>query len=483
MLQIVFGHVVNEHPPSQLASCDTVRVTPRPMIATLRAQLLRLSAPTTKSVNERIFAALLTVGTLTMLVKVAGAAKVMVMANHFGTGDEMDAFLIAFLLPSFVAEVLAASFSAALIPTFVEILELEGHDRAAELLSGVVLWTVRVLFVATLVLAVCSPWIVALLGSGFSEVKLEQAQSFFLALLPILILSGISATWRAVLNAGERFALPAIAPGMTPLLTIALLLVFDRQFGAYTLAAGAVFGTVLELCLVGFVLKQHGYPLLPKRLAVDARLRVVGEQYAPLLAGALISGGSIMVDQAMAAALGSGSVSVLGYGIKIVTVVLAIGATAISTAVLPHFSKMTARGDWDGVRSTLGAYLRAVLAVSVPIILVLMYFAEPVVRALLERGAFTEADTHMVAAIQTCSLLQVPICLAGVLIVRVISALKSNHLLLRGALLNIVVNIALNLLFMRWWGVAGIALSTTIAHAVSYTYLFLCMRKLMREDS
>ena len=451
------------------------------MIASLRAHLFRWSEPAGRSVNERIFAAALTVGALATLVRILGGAKVVVIANHFGTGDALDAFLIAFLLPAFVAEVLAASFSAALIPTFIEVRDNEGREKAIELMSGVLFWTVGLLLAGSVAMALLSRGIVSLLGSGFPAGKLALAQSLFLAMAPVFVLTGISATWRAVLNAGERFVLPALAPGMTPLATILLLVILERRWGAYTLAAGAVAGTIVEVILVGCAMKRQGYPLLPRRRLADPRLRMVGEQYAPLLAGALISGGSVLVDQAMASTLGPGSVSVLGYGIKIVTVVLAIGTTAISTAVLPHFSKMTARRDWAGVRATLGFYLRGVLKISVPIILVLMYFAEPVVRALFQRGAFTEADTHLVANVQAFSLLQVPICLAGVLIVRVISALKSNHLLLRGALLNLAVNVVLNLVFMRWWGVAGIALSTTVTHLVSYGYLFVMMRRLVRR--
>lgn len=449
------------------------------MIASLRTQLQRWSAPSEKTVNQRILSAAVVVGAITMAVKLAGAAKVAVMARFFGTGDEMDAFLVAFLLPSFVAEVLAASFSAALIPAFIEVRETEGVESAADLISSVLAWTVALLIVGTFILAALSHWIMVALGSGFSGAKLDLAQSLFLVLLPVFVLSGISATWRAVLNAGERFALPSFAPGMTPIATILLLMVVGRSWGAYSLALGAVIGTLIEVLLVGLTMKQLGYPLWPRRVAVDARLRLVGEQYAPLLAAAAISGGSVMVDQAMAAMLGAGSVSVLGYGIKITNVALVIGTTAISTAVLPHFSKMSARQNWQGVRRTLGAYLRGVLAVSVPAVLALAWFAEPVVRLLLERGEFTVADTGMVAEVQRYSLLQVPICMAGILVVRLISALRANSLLPQGAVLNLVANTILNLIFMRHWGVAGIALSTTIAHLLSYGYLFLRMRRIL----
>jgi putative peptidoglycan lipid II flippase len=75
----------------------------------------------------------------------------------------------------------------------------------------------------------------------------------------------------------------------------------------------------------------------------------------------------------------------------------------------------------------------------------------------------------------------VPICLAGVLIVRVISAFKANQILLGGAVINLLANVALNLVLMRWWGVAGIAISTTLSHLLTYTYLFVRMRRLMHR--
>ena len=449
------------------------------MIAALRTQWHRWSVPAHRTVDQRILSAAFVVGAITMAVKLAGAAKVAVMARFFGTGDEMDAFLVAFLLPSFVAEVLAASFSAALIPAFIEVREREGLARAADMISGVLAWTVGLLIVGTFALAALSHWIVVALGSGFSGAKLDLAQSLFLVLTPVFVLSGISATWRAVLNAGERFALPAVAPGMTPIATILLLILVGRRWGAYTLALGAVIGTLVEVFLVGLTMKRLGYPLLPRRVVADARLRLVGEQYAPLLAAAFISGGSVMVDQAMAAMLGPGSVSVLGYGIKITNVALVVAATAISTAVLPHFSTMTTRQDWRGVRRTLNVYLRGVLAVSLPLVLLLAWFAEPLVRVLLERGEFTVADTLLVAAVQRYSILQVPICMAGILVVRLISALKANSLLPQGAVLNLAANVALNWIFMQYWGVAGIALSTTLAHLLSYGYLYVRMRRVL----
>jgi len=449
------------------------------MMASLWTPLHRRSVSAARNARERILSAAVLVGSITAAVKLAGAAKVAVMAKYFGTGEEMDAFLVAFLLPSFVAEVLAASFSAALIPAFIEARESEGLDSAKDLLSGVLAWTVALLVVGTFALAALSHWIVVALGSGFSKATLALAQSLFLVLSPVFVLSGISATWRAVLNAGERFALPALAPGMTPAVTIVLLALLGRAWGAYTLAYGAVVGTLLEVALVGATMKRLGYPLLPRRGAANPRLRQIGEQYTPLLAAAGISGGSVLVDQAMAAMLGPGSVSVLGYGIKITNVVLVVGTTAISTAVLPHFATLAARRRGVELQRTLHAYVRGILAAGVPVVAALILLAEPLIRVLLERGEFTGGDTRMVAAVQRFSLLQVPVCMAGILVVRLISAVKANWLLPQGAAMNLAVNTVFNAIFMRFWGVSGIALSTTLSNLVSYSYLYFRLRRIL----
>lgn len=453
------------------------------MMASLWTQLHRRSVPAARNARERILSAAVLVGSITAAVKLAGAAKVAVMAKYFGTGDQMDAFLVAFLLPSFVAEVLAASFSAALIPAFIEARECEGLDSAKELLSGVLAWTVALLVVGTFALAALSHWIVVALGSGFSPATLALAQSLFLVLSPVFVLSGISATWRAVLNAGERFALPALAPGMTPLVTILLLSLVGRAWGAYTLAYGAVIGTLLEVALIGATMKRQGYPLLPRRTVANPHLRQIGEQYTPLLAAAAISGGSVLVDQAMAAMLGPGSVSVLGYGIKITNVLLVVGTTAISTAVLPHFSALAARRRWVEMQRMLRTYVRGILAAGVPIVAVLVLLAEPLTRVLLERGEFTGGDTRMVAAVQHFSLPQVPVCMAGILVVRLISAVKANWLLPQGAIMNLAINAVFNAIFMRFWGVSGIALSTTLSNLISYSYLYFRMCRILGRIS
>jgi putative peptidoglycan lipid II flippase len=185
----------------------------------------------------------------------------------------------------------------------------------------------------------------------------------------------------------------------------------------------------------------------------------------------------------MAAKLDSGSVSTLTYGSKIANLLLGIGATAVSTAFLPHFSRLVAIGDWVRLRSTVATYSRMFFMVTIPVTAILIYFSEPVVAILYERGAFTETDTRMVASVQAIYLLQVPVYVVGMLFVRLASALNANHLMMWGNVLNLSLCIVLTYVFIQWWGVIGIALATSTIYFVNTSVLSWTVLRIMKRTS
>src|SRR5215510_5432108 len=139
----------------------------------------------------------------------------------------------------------------------------------------------------------------------------------------------------------------------------------------------------------------------------------------------------------MAAMLGSGRVSALAYGNRIVSFVLGIGALAVGTAVLPYFSHMVAAQDWSGVRHTFNSYARLILLAAVPFTLIFAFGSKLIVLLLYERGKFTSADTLLVSQVQTFYALQIPFYVLSILVVRLISSLRANHILMWGAVLSL----------------------------------------------
>lgn len=434
-----------------------------------------------QSVNRRIFRALMTVGGMTVLAKIASAGKDLVVAYQFGAGDDLDAFLMAFLIPSFAINLVGGSLNAALIPTYIQVRKQEGMTAAIDLYASVLLGSLFLLSATSMVLFAAGPFLIRTVAVEFSQEKLALTGSLYNALLPCLLLSGLATTWGAILNAHERFGLAAIAPAVMATITTLVLLTLNGAVAIYALAIGVVVGTVCHAAILGWGVAREGLRLLPRWSGVTPALKTVGNQYAPMLAGAALIGSTEVVGQIMAASLGSGSVSILSYGTKIPMLLLGVGSMAASTAVLPYFSEMVAAERWKEIRHTLLTYAGLVAAVTIPLTALLVWFSEPIVELVFQRGAFTDAHTRQVAWVQSLALLQIVPFALGILAVRLLSSLKANHILMWGSAISLVLTIILNYLLMQPLGVAGIALATSLMYASSMCFLYAMVFRRLRS--
>jgi putative peptidoglycan lipid II flippase len=143
----------------------------------------------------------------------------------------------------------------------------------------------------------------------------------------------------------------------------------------------------------------------------------------------------------------------------------------MGTAVLPHISATAVLAEPAALRQTLTRYGFFVLAVILPVTAGFIYFSEPIIRVLFQKGAFDAAATQLVSTVQKAALLQLPIAVLLALEIRLSSARKANRLLYRVAGLSLLLTIVLDVLFMRWWGVVGIALAGFGTRLVSSLYL------------
>jgi putative peptidoglycan lipid II flippase len=426
---------------------------------------------------------MVTVGALALLVKLGSALKELVIAYRFGTSDDLDAFLTAFVLPQFASELIGGSLIGALIPTYVHVREHEGQEAAQRLICGVMAATIGLALGGSVLMVVFSSKILPLIASGFNPGKLALTQQLYILLMPTLLFCGLAAIWRGILNAGERFALGAISPIITPLLTVCLLVGAVGKDGIFFLTIATVIGLALEAMVLGWELRRRGFDLMPRWHGLTPAIRQVLRQYTPAITASFLMGSTMLIAQAMAAALGPGSVSVLAYGSKATALLLGVGSVAVSTAVLPHFSRMVAVGDFRGVRHTLRTYSQLILVVTLPLTAVLIYYSEPIVSIFLQRGAFTQADSFLVGQVQAVFLLQLPLYALSILCVRLVSSFKASHLLLWGTIINLFLSIVLTYLFAEWFQVVGIAFAISLMYLVSTIYLLCAAMHLLRRPS
>lgn len=422
------------------------------------------------------------VAVFAILTKTVASFKEVVVARAFGRGDSLDAFLIAFLLPSFVVSLLIGALDSALVPVLVDTRQKEGTRGAQDLLSSMMLLCILGLIAVALLLGLFAPYYLPLVAHAFSASKLHLTRQLLYVLLPFIVFSGFSIFVSSVLTTHERFGLPSAISMTTPLVIIGFISVAALKWGPFALAAGTLTGSFLEAAFLYCLLKRQGLRFSLKwNVGGQAERKVLGT-YTPMLAAGFLMGSTALVDQSMAAMLAGGSVAALSYANKVVGAIVAIGGTSLNSASLPYFSEMVSENDWAACRHTLKRYSILIACVTIPFTLLLIAFSRPLISFLFQRGAFTSSDTVLVSWVQACYAVQIPFYIWSMLFIRFLCAIRKNEVLMYLAAVNLVLDVTFNLVLMRVWGVTGIALSTSLVYLVSCAFVVIYSFRVLKED-
>jgi putative peptidoglycan lipid II flippase len=414
-------------------------------------------------------------------VRVAAAIKDLVVANRFGTGDALDAFLIAFALAIFLTSTFRSAFFSAFVPRFLEAGVRSGPAGASDLL-GRVLWLHLMLLVAlALALLACAPSVVAVIAGAFPPDKRELTQRLLTALAPFVVFDGAAGIYTATLNARGRFVTAALVATIPPVVTLGAVASLSGRFGVYTLVGGAVAGAALEAAAAALLVMREGMRVLPAVARPGSAGMEVFKAFAILAGGGALMSANTVVDQAMAATAGAGSVASLGFGAKIPAAVLGLAGLALGTTMLPHYAEFVAGRRFREMATALRRHAVRVGAAGVAAALFLAVASRPIVRLLFEHGSFGPADTARVATIQSLYALQIPGFLVGIVAARFLNALGRDRWIFAVSASNFVLNFALDWVLLRFFGVPGIALSTSLLYCVAATILLVLCRRAMRE--
>ena len=442
-----------------------------------------------QSVNRSILRAALSVGAAGLVVKLIATFKEITVAGVYSRSDAMDAFLAAALIPSLLVNLISESMNQALVPTLIRVREQEGRERAQQLLSSSMLWMCLLLCAASAAMALTAHLFFPLIASHFPAEKLALSIRLFYALLPIILITGIATNCTAILNTLDRFTLPALAPIAISVAIILGALIFGSRFGIWAIVYSTLAGSLLHAVIVAAMMHARGYRFHLRWYGMTEATREVGLQYGPVLLSGVVASGGLLVDQSMAAMLPAGSVSALVYANRFVSVVLALLAGAVSTAIVPYFSRLIAKNDWAGCRHTLQTWVRITALVSVPMAALLIVGAHPLIRIAFQHGAFGSRDTLAVTPVLAMYAIQIPFFVVSRVFYRFIVAMRRTDLILYCGVINLVLDIVLNLILMRWFvfmhwsGVAGIALATSLWTVSTFFFLWFWTRRLLAAAS
>jgi len=410
----------------------------------------------------------MTVGGWTMVSRVLGFARDMLIAQIMGAGPIADAFFVALKLPNLFRRLFGeGAFNAAFVPEFSGLLAVEGPGEARQFARET--FAVMTFWLALLTIAgeIFMPALMTVLAPGFAEDPGKFALTVSLSRItfPYLILICLAALVSGVLNGLERFTAASASYVLFNIISIACMLWMTPYVATpgHALSWGVTISGAAQLGLLMWAAARAGIPLTVPRPRLTPRIRILLRRMAPGLAGAGVTQINFAVDQIISTWLPPGTVSVLYYADRIQQLPLGVLGTAVGTALLPLLSRQVRAGEAEAAIGTQNRAIEYALFLTLPAALALIVSAYPIVWVLFGRGEF-DPET---ARLSSQSLAAYSIGLPAFVIVKVLApaffARGDTTIPVRIGMACVAFNLAMNVAFMIPLQHIGPALATSLA--------------------
>ncbi len=354
------------------------------------------------SENHKIARAATTIGTGTLLSRILGFLRDMVIARFFGAGMAADAFFVAFRLPNLWRRLVGeGSLTISFIPVYTEYLTQKSEEETRKVthiaftIGGVILLILTVLGV------LFSPILIRIIAPGFIQIpeKFQLTVTLNQIIFPYLFFMGLFALCMGILNSQRHFFAPAIAPIFLNISIIVSVFLFYHAFKipVITLALGVLAGGVIQFLFQIPFLWKRGITFRFNFNFRHPAIKRIGLLMVPGLIGTAVYQINVFIDTIFASFLPSGSVSYLFFADRLMEFPLGIFAIAVGMASLPSLSGLASQGKMEELKETLSFTFRLVSFISVPAMVGLIALKTPIVNLLFQRGLFDYSATEKTA--------------------------------------------------------------------------------------
>jgi putative peptidoglycan lipid II flippase len=426
-----------------------------------------------------LMASTVVVSVMTLLSRILGLIRDVVLARFLGVSAGTDAFFVAFRIPNFLRRLFAeGAFNQAFVPVLSEY-RTQGPQAAVQLLINRVAGTLGLTLSLVTVLGVIgAPVLITVFAPGFGDdpVKRALAVEMLRLTFPYLFFIALTAFAGAILNTWGRFAVPAFTPVLLNVSLIAAALfvtpLFEDQRMAVALAWGVLVAGMAQLMFQLPFLARLGLMPKPQVAWRDPGVKKILLLMAPAIFGVSVSQINLLLDTVLASLLETGSVTWLYYSDRLVELPLGIFAIAIGTVILPSLSKKHASSSTDAFSHTLDWAMRLVLLLGLPAGLALLVIAKPLLSALFQYGEFSAFDVHQASmSLQAYS--------AGVVAFMLIKVLAPGYFArqdtrtpVRIGIIAMVANMVFNLLLVWHLRHVGLAMATAMSAWLNAALLY-----------
>ncbi len=431
-----------------------------------------------------LLASTLVVSSMTLLSRVLGLVRDVVLARLLGVSAGTDAFFVAFRIPNFLRRLFAeGAFNQAFVPVLSEY-KTRGSLAASKLLVDRVAGTLgSVLIMVTVIGVVGAPVLISVFAPGFGDDPTQRALAVEMLRLtfPYIFFISLTAFAGSILNTWGRFAVPAFTPVLLNLCLIAAALflapLFAEQRMAVALAWGVLAAGMVQLLFQLPFLARLGLMPRPRMAWQDPGVKKIMALMAPALFGVSVSQINLLLDTVLASLLETGSVTWLYYSDRLVELPLGVFAIAIGTVILPSLSKTHAADAPQQFSRTLDWGLRLILIIGFPAALALAVISEPLLASLFLYGEFSVLDVNQASL----SLRAYAFGVVAFMLIKVLApgffARQDTRTPVKIGIIALVANMAFNLMLVWHLRHMGLALATALSAWLNAGLLWYGLRK------
>lgn len=412
----------------------------------------------------------------TMIAKVLGFGRELVLASVYGTTIYSDAYIVAMNIPIVIFTAIGQALMTTIIPLYYEKEDKFGECEALKFINNNINIIMIICLLMSLLGVVFAEKLVSMFAVGFDGEVFKIAVDFTRILILSIVFIGLSNIMTAYLQIKEKFSIYGLI-SIPQNIIIIISIILSIKYGPYFMVWGSLIGISTKfLFQLPFAIKS-GYKYKPYFNIKDEYLKKALWLVAPVFIGVFANQLNAIVDRTLASTLSVGSISALNYANKLNQFVVGLFITSIASVTYPMLSKLSQQKNTDKFNEIIVKSANIVIILVLPITVGAIVLSKPIVRVLFQRGAFNEQATIMT----TTALIFYSIGLIGLgmkdILRRVFYSLQDTKTPMINSVISIAVNIVLNLLLIKYMGHAGLAFATSIAAILTTVLMFNSLNK------
>ncbi|WML58627.1 murein biosynthesis integral membrane protein MurJ [Neobacillus sp. PS2-9] len=427
--------------------------------------------------SQSILKATVLVSIIVIASKILGFIREAIIASYYGANSETDAFFVAQSMPAMVFPAVCSSFSTAFISLYINKTINNSKRESDQFASKAMVASLGISISLSILAVIIAPDIVPLLVPGFNNDTLSLAIFLTRLVMAAFFLTMVQYMLSAILNSRKLFYASQVSGLLSNILIILITIGLGRNQGIELLTITFLIGNLIQVLVLMYWTKKNQFSLTLKINPFDKDVKNIFVLALPILLGNSIIQLNNIVDKALASKLSEGAVSALSYSGSINSMIISIFITSLSTVLYPTLAEDFSKGKVESFSKSLVNSLLVLTMILLPLSLIVMRNSSNIVTVVFGRGSFNAAAISLTSSALTYYSLSYVFYAIREVIIRGFYAIQDTKTPMLNGALGVFLNIIFSLMFVKYLGISGIALGTTISAIVSAILMLVSLKK------